>query len=156
MRKITLWALAAAFAAGLAGCSMLTGRDDGSADFEKETSADEARVREDKARSDLGRLEASIADYYKMEKKIPVRLDVLIPKYLAAIPPLDLPACGGESEKVQYYPAEVLRGGQVDGSRIRGSGRWGYVFNDRQVIVFVDCLKPSSQGVPWYQVRGVY
>lgn len=155
MRKLGFWAAAAALAWTVSGCALF-GRDEAAAEFERETSADEARVREDKARTGLGRLEASIADYYKAEKKIPEKLDLLVPKYLAEIPPLDLPACGEETDKVQTYSPEALRGGQVDGARIRGTGRWGYVFNDRQVVVFIDCLKLSSQGVPWYQVRGVY
>ena len=113
-------------------------------------------MHEDKARSDLGRLETAVADYYKTEKRIPAKLDALIPKYLSEVPPLDLPACGGESDKVKIYPSGVLRGGQVDGTQLLGTGRWGYVFNDRQVVIFIDCLKPSSKGVPWYQVRGVY
>jgi hypothetical protein len=54
------------------------------------------------------------------------------------------------------YPPDVLRGGQVDGSRLRGTGRWGYVFNQNRVVIFVDCLKPSNKGIPWYQERGVY
>ncbi|MBI3289273.1 MAG: hypothetical protein HYZ74_07120, partial [Elusimicrobia bacterium] len=60
------------------------------------------------------------------------------------------------TDKIEVYSPTILRDGQVDGSRIRGSGHWGYVFNDYQVVVFVDCLKPSLRGVPWYQVRGVY
>jgi len=143
--------------AGLAGCaSVFGGKDEAAADFDKETSATEARIKEDKVHSILGRLEASIADYYKVEKHIPEKLSQLVPKYLAEIPSLDLPVCGHETEKVQIYPSDVLRDGRVDGSRLKGTGRWGYVFNDRQVIVFVDCLKPTSRGVPWYQERGVY
>ena len=151
MRKI--FALAGLVA--LAGCTGMF-KDDTSADFDKATSADDARVHEDKARSDLGRLEAAVADYYKTEKEIPAALDKLVPKYLSEIPPLDLPACGRETDKVKIYPSDVLRDGQVDGSRLFGTGRWGYVFNDRRVVVFIDCLKPSSKGMPWYQVRGAY
>lgn len=138
------------------GCASLTGKDEASIEFDKETGADEARVREDKTRTSLGALEAAVADYVKTERKIPEKLDLLIPKYLAQIPSLDVPACGGESDRVQNYPSTVLRDGQVDGALIRGTGRWGYVYDDDRVVVFVDCLKPSITGVPWYQVRGVY
>ena len=138
------------------GCSSLFSKDEASADFDRETSAAEARIKEDKVRSSLGRFEASIADFYKAEKRIPERLDQLVPKYLAEVPSLDLPVCGRETDKVQVYPADILRGGQVDGSRLKGTGRWGYVYNERQVVIFVDCLKSSSHGVPWYQERGVY
>jgi hypothetical protein len=143
-------------ASGLAGCASWTGKDEASVEFDKETSANDAAVREDKARMNLRALESAVADYVKGENRIPEKLDTLVPKYLAAIPPLDLPECGHETEKVQIYPSEVLRDGQVDGSQLRGTGRWGYVYDSARVVVFVDCLKPSSKGVPWYKVRGVY
>ena len=150
-----LLALCAAIGAAFAGCSSL-GRDRASADFEKETSAAELQIREGNVRTILGRFEAAIADYYKAEKRIPPKLDLLVPKYLAEIPALDLPACGRESADVQYYASDVLRGGQVDGTRLKATGRWGYVYNDRQVVVFVDCLKPTRAGTPWFKERGVY
>ena len=140
----------------LAGCASLIGRDPVSPDFDKAASAEDASIRETKARTSLGRLEAAIADYYKLEKRIPPKLDLLVPKYIAEIPSVDLPACGRESESVEYYAPDVMRGGQVDGSRIKGRGGWGYVYNDRQVIVFVDCLKRAADGTPWYKERGVY
>lgn len=141
----------------LSGCAaMMGGKDEGSADFDKETNAADISVKETRTRVSLAKIETSLADYAKTEKKIPMKLERLVPKYLAGIPTLDLPACGHETDKVEVYPADILRDGQVDGSRIRGTGRWGYVFNDRQVVVFIDCLKPSTRGVPWYQERGVY
>lgn len=139
-----------------AGCAGLLGKDEASMDFDKETSANETRVKEDGVRSSLAQLEARMADYTKTEKKIPEKLEKLVPKYIAEIPPLDLPVCGRESAKVEVYPSDILRDGQVDGSRIRGSGHWGYVYNDTRIVIFVDCLKPSLRGVPWYQERGVY
>ena len=142
----------------LAGCagSTFSGKDEATADFEKETRAADVRIKEDNVRSNLSRIESSLADYFKVEKKIPKKLESLVPKYMAEIPGLDLPPCGRETSAVEIYPADILRGGQVDGTRLRGTGRWGYVFNERQVVVFVDCLKPSSKGIPWYQERGVY
>ena len=154
MKNIILTATAALLMAGCAG--LFGGKDEATADFDKETSANEARVKEDRVRSSLAQLEARMADYTKTEKKIPEKLEKLVPKYLGEIPTLDLPVCGHESNKVEVYPVEILRDGQVDGSRIRGSGHWGYVFNDHQIVIFVDCLKPSLRGVPWYQERGVY
>ena len=155
-RRFFVFAALGLLAAGSSGCAGLTGRDAASVEFDKETSADDARVREDKTRTGLSALESAVADYVKTERKIPEKLDLLIPKYLSQIPSLDVPACGGESNTVQNYPSSALRDGQVDGALIRGTGRWGYVYNDARVVVFVDCLKPSSKGVPWYQVRGVY
>jgi hypothetical protein len=159
MRKVLAsFALAVLAGGALSGCANMLGmpKDEASVDFDRETRADDVRVREDKTRSDLGRIEAAISDYYKEKSAIPNKLDQLIPRYLAAVPPLDVPECGKETDRVEYYPADILRGGQVDGSRLRGSGRWGYVFNGRRVVIFVDCLKRSSGGVPWYQVRGLY
>jgi hypothetical protein len=156
--KINLRAFAAIglFSAAVSGCASLTGKDAASIEFDKETSADDARVREDKTRNSLSSLESAVSDYVKTEQKVPDKLELLIPKYIAQIPSLDIPACGGESNQIQNYPPSILRDGQVDGASIRGTGRWGYVYNDARVVVFIDCLKPSSAGVPWYQMRGVY
>lgn len=140
----------------MSGCGGMFTKDEAAEDFAKETSANEARVKEDRVRSSLAQLEARLADYIKTEKKIPPKLEKLVPKYLGEIPSLDLPVCGRESSKVEVYPPEILRDGQVDGSRLRGTGRWGYVFTDDRIVIFVDCLKPSLRGVPWYQERGVY
>lgn len=140
-----------------AGCAGMFGlKDEASADFDKETSANELRVKEERVRSSLAQLETRLADYTKAENKIPKKLESLVPKYLAEIPTLDLPVCGRESNKVEVYSPELLRDGTVDGSRLRGTGRWGYVFTDERIVIFVDCLKPSLRGVPWYQERGVY
>jgi hypothetical protein len=139
----------------LSGCAMF-GKDEASADFDKETSANEVKVKEDRVRSSLAQLEARLSDYTKAEKKIPPKLESLVPKYLGEIPTLDLPVCGRESNKVEIYPADILRDGAIDGSRLRGSGHWGYVFSEYQIVIFVDCLKPSLRGTPWYQERGVY
>jgi uncharacterized protein YceK len=149
--------LLAAFAALLtAGCAGLIEKEDAGSEFDKETKANESRIKEDRTRSSLAQLEARLADYMKAEKQIPSKLDKLVPKYIAEIPTLDLPICGRESNRVEAYSPMILRDGQVDGSRIRGTGRWGYVYNDYQIVIFVDCLKPSLRGVPWYQERGVY
>jgi len=140
----------------MSGCGGMFAKDEAADDFAKETSANEAKVKEDRVRSSLAQIEARLSDYTKTEKKIPAKLEKLVPKYLAEIPSLDLPVCGRESSKVEVYGPEILRDGQVDGSRLRGTGRWGYVFTDDRIVIFVDCLKPSLRGVPWYQERGVY
>lgn len=155
-KKLLFFAALGLFAAGVSGCASLFGRDEASVEFDKETSVDDAKVREDKTRTALSALESAIADYVKTENKVPAKLELLVPKYLAEIPSLDVPACRGESNQVQNYPPGILRDGQVDGALLRGTGRWGYVYDDTRVVVFVDCLKPSSSGVPWYQMRGIY
>jgi len=100
LKKILLTAIAVFLTAG---CGGLFTKDEASMDFEKETSANEARVKEDRARSSLAQLEARMSDYTKTEKKIPAKLESLVPKYLAEIPSLDLPICGRESSKVEVY-----------------------------------------------------
>lgn len=153
MKKIILTAVAVLLTAG---CGGMFAKDDAAADFDKETSANEAKVKEDRVRSSLAQIETRLSDYTTTEKKIPAKLENLVPKYLAEIPTLDLPVCGHESSKVEVYPPTILRDGQVDGSRLRATGHWGYVFTDDRIVIFVDCLKPSLRGVPWYQERGVY
>lgn len=140
----------------LSSCAMMSGRDEASVEFDKDTSSTEARVKEDKVRSSLAQIETRLADYTKTEKKIPAKLENLVPKYMAEIPTLDLPVCGRESNRVEGYSPMILRDGQVDGSRLKGTGNWGYVYTEERIVVFVDCLKPSLRGVPWYQERGVY
>lgn len=153
MRKFILTTLAAVLTAGCAG---MFAKDEAAIDFDNETSANEKQVKEERVRSSLAQLETRLSDYTKTEKKIPTKLEKLVPKYLAEIPSLDLPSCGRESKKVEVYPPAILRDGQVDGSRLKGTGHWGYVFTEDRIVIFVDCLKPSLRGVPWYQERGVY
>jgi hypothetical protein len=149
-------ALALVALLGAGGCARMSGRDEAAADFDKATSADAARVREDKARTGLASLESAVADYVKAEQAVPAKLEQLVPKYIAEIPSLDVPECGDESNAVRGYPADVLRDGVVDGGRLRGAGGWGYVHDDARVVVFVDCRKNAPSGQPWYRLRGAY
>ena len=153
MKNIILMAAAVLLTAG---CASMFGKDEAAVDFDKETSANEARVKEDRVRSALAQIETRLADYTKTEQKIPAKLESLVPKYLGEIPTLDLPVCGHETNKVEVYSPAILRDGQVDGSHLKGSGHWGYVFTEDRIVIFVDCLKPSLRGIPWYQERGVY
>jgi hypothetical protein len=146
--------LAVALAA--AGCADMTGAKDIPTDIETQTGAADARAQENDTRTSLGQIETALAAYVKAENKIPDDLDALVPKYLGAIPPLDVTVCGRRTEDVQKYSSDVLHDGQVDGTRIKGRGLWGYVHDGRRVVVFVDCLKPSANGTPWYQIRGIY
>ncbi|MBI5630981.1 MAG: hypothetical protein HY921_08865 [Elusimicrobia bacterium] len=117
----------------------------------------DARTRELRTISGLAKLEASLSDYYKAEKHIPKALEDLIPKYLAEMPMAETGVRGHkDTTEVRIYGFDVLRGGQIDGSRLKDTGGWGYVYNDRQIVVFVDCTHKSSSGRPWYQERGVY
>lgn len=145
------------FCAAFAGCSSL-GRDEiGGKEFDSSVRNADLRIKESRTLSSLSKLESAVSDYYKAEGRIPAKLDVLIPKYLADMPIVEISIRGHkDSSGVQQYPGSVIRDGQVDPSQLQDTGKWGYVFNDRQVIVFVDCTHTTSRGTPWYQERGVY
>jgi len=152
MRKILgLCVLTAA-----AGCADLTGAKDFHTDIENASGATDVAAQENDARMSLGRIETALSDFVKKENKAPDDLDALIPNYIAELPPVDITVCGKRREGVQKYPGDLLRDGQIDGSRIKGTGLWGYVHDQQRAVVFVDCMKPSADGTPWYQVRGVY
>jgi len=155
--KRLIWMLAAA--AALSACAGgQSGRDEVlSSDTEKTVEQDELRVRETQTLSALAKLEEAIAAYIGAEKRIPDSLDQLVPKYLAEIPTVEIDVRGHrDNNLVQVYPASILRDGQIDGTMLKDTGRWGYVHNDRQVVIFVDCIHRSHQGRAWYQQHGVY
>jgi hypothetical protein len=145
-----------AVAAGLAACGMT--RDEPTSREVDETVKDvEYKVKESRTLSSLAKIETSIAAYVEHEKKIPANLEALVPAYLAEIPTVELGMVRHrDTAAVRSYPAAVLRDGAVDGSQLRDSGKWGYVHNDRQVVIFVDCTHLTSGGTPWYRARGVY
>lgn len=154
MRKHLFFAVFAAMA--LAGCQ---GTRD--AEIASEVAASvrqsESLARESRTLSGLAKIEESIAAYLRTEKRIPKNLDILIPKYLAEVPSVDIPVRGHkETNKVRIYPAAVLRDGKIDGSQVKDAGGWGYVFNERQVVVFVDCTHPATNGKPWYGQKGAF
>ncbi len=151
----TAW-VAAALLLGAAGCAQMTGAKDVRTDIETQTNTIDTAAQESDARTSLGSIESALAEYVKSEQAIPEDLDALVPKYLADIPPIEIAACGRRTHGVQKYPSSILRGGRVDGALIKGTGMWGYVHDRTRIVVFVDCLKPSSNGTPWYQVRGIY
>ncbi|NNN06214.1 MAG: hypothetical protein HKL90_09975 [Elusimicrobia bacterium] len=154
--RIHLAAAALAAAAFAAGCAQMTGAKDVRTDIEAQETSVDSDTQESDARTSLGSIENALAEYIKSEQAIPADLDELVPKYLADIPPLDITACGRRTQGVQKYPSTILRGGRVDGARIKGTGLWGYVHDSQRVVIFVDCLKPAANGTPWYQVRGIY
>ncbi|MBI5200812.1 MAG: hypothetical protein HY925_04415 [Elusimicrobia bacterium] len=151
MKGASLALLAALFA----GCSFLSFRDSAKDDLDADIEKSERSERESRTVTALSLLERSVNDYYQHEGKIPDKLDKLVPKYLAEIPQADTGIRGhGASSSVRYYPSTVIRDGVVDGTRLKDSGAWGYAFNDRRVIVFVDCTHPNSKQKPWYRQPG--
>ncbi|MFA6316367.1 MAG: hypothetical protein WC943_03030 [Elusimicrobiota bacterium] len=148
-------ACVAAFAL-LCGCQTL-GEERPAVELDQEATEVDFVVKESRTLSILAKLETAIADFYKTEGKVPRKLTDLVPKYLADIPTVELVgARHKDTSAVQYYPADIIRDGQIDGSRLKDSGKWGYAYNEKQVIVFVDCTHRNSKGVPWFQVRGIY
>lgn len=154
--RIYLTLVAFALAAGTAGCKELT-KEGISSEVEQTVRDSDFQVKEIRTLSNLAKLEEALSAYVSAEKKIPDTPELLVPKYLADIPTVEIAVRGHrDNNEVKLYPAAVLRDGKVDGSKLRDTGRWGYVFNDRQVVVFVDCTHNSSRGRPWYLERGVY
>lgn len=158
MRKLILKCAAAACAAAVLGCAAWTGRDEiGGAELAQEVRSADVHVKESRTLSGLAKLEASLSDYTKTEGKIPPNLETLIPKYLAAMPIVETGVPGHkDTSSVRSYQSQVLVDGRVDGTKLDDTGKWGYVFNDRQIVVFVDCTHRAVDGSPWYQHRGVY
>lgn len=142
-------------AVGLAGCSAWRADETITKETEENIRRTDDSVRRTRTLSSLAKIEESLAAYTRAEHSIPPSLETLVPKFLAEIPVVEIPR-HRDSTKVQIYPAEVLQDGQIDGSRLRDSGRWGYVHKGRQVVVFVDCTHPSGNGRPWFQERGAY
>jgi hypothetical protein len=141
--------------AGLSACGMT--KDEPTNEVDQNASSVDFKAKETRTLSNLAKLEASVAAYIEAEKKIPPDLDSLIPRYLADIPTVELGLSKHrDNNDVKVYPAAVLRDGAIDGSQLKDSGRWGYVHNDRQVVIFVDCTHRTSGGSPWYQARGVF
>jgi hypothetical protein len=149
------WGLGLALLLAFAGCSGLGLRDEQSGDLERNFQDSDRQIRETKTLAGLAEMAAALDSFVQSERRIPERLDELVPQYLAAIPTADAAAGGhGESSGVKYYPESLLRDGRIDGTKLKDTGKWGYVHNDRQVVVFVDCTHPSSRGKPWYQESG--
>ncbi len=153
MSKTALLALAAA----LGGCSLLMPKDPISSRVSSEVARSEQLSLESHTLSSLAAIERSLNDYIRAKKGIPGKLDLLLPEYLAEIPAVvtGVPM-HRDSSRVSYYNADTIQGGQIDGARIDDTGGWGYVYNDRQVIIFVDCTHKTLSGGLWYQMRGVY
>jgi len=86
----------------------------------------------------------------------PGTLSELVPGYLREMPPLDFGAHPASSE-MQPYPAGICKDGpagpEVDGSKLKDTGRWGYVQGGSGACsahVFVDCTHADSNGRPWF------
>lgn len=155
MKRLIWIAAAAAFSACAGGQTDRT--ETMSTDTERTVQLDEVSVQDTQTLSALAKMEDAIAAYIAAEKRIPESLDALVPKYLADIPTVEIDVRGHrDTNLVKVYPASILRDGQIDGTQLKDTGRWGYVHNDRQVVIFIDCTHQSRRGRAWYQQHGVY
>jgi hypothetical protein len=155
LRPVLLLALALPM---LAGCGLFSGRPvrRSGNDVEAALESSERSARESRTISNLAALEKSLGDFVRHEGRIPENLDLLVPKYAAEIPPVDTGVGGHRaSSNVTYYRSDVIRDRVVDGSRLKDTGGWGYAYNDRQVILFVDCTHSNSRKRPWYREAGI-
>ena len=151
-------ALLLALASSLAACTMMGLREDR---FPKGVSDEVARsvrrTAESHTLSALAALERSLNDYIQAKGKVPARLEDLVPEFLAEIPEVEL---GLKEHKdrseVRYYPAAVIVGGGINGASLGDSGGWGFSYNEKRVILFVDCIHQRMDGSLWYKARGVF
>lgn len=139
------------------GCAFMAREDRFPKGMSDEVARSVRRTAESHTLSRLAALERSLNDYIQAKGKVPAKLEELVPEYLAEIPDVEM---GLKEHKdrseVRYYPASIIAGGAVNGAALGDSGGWGYAFNDRRVIVFVDCTHQRMDGSLWYKARGVF
>ena len=144
-------------AALTAACSWLPREERFTKGMSDEVALSSRRTLESHTLSRLAAIERSLNDYIQAKGRVPAKLSELVPEYLAEIPDTELGVSAHrDSSEVRYYPASVIAGGGINGAAITDSGGWGYVHNDRQVIVFVNCTHQRMDGSLWYKARGVY
>lgn len=152
MRPAKVAALAALL--GASGCSFGVRSDRVAKEVTTDVERSERMALESHTRSRLAAIERSLNDYIQAEGRIPSKLGALVPKYLAEIPEVELGiAAHRETGSVKLYPAELIVDGQINGAALSDTGGWGYVHNERRVIVFVDCTHKTMRGKLWYQSR---
>lgn len=108
-------------------------------------------------KGNLGSLRAGSSIYYGDKEGVyPQTLEELVPQYVPSIPKTKL-ADHAPSAAWTAYGAEVCTGKeeygtQIDVSKIRDTGGWGYVTDPQAAcygMVFVDCSHADSKGKPW-------
>jgi len=156
--KTVLSCIPLIFALVLSGCAGWVAEEASGSNIDDALARSARRSEESHTLSRLAALERSVNDFIQAKGRIPTDLNDLIPEFIAEIPDTELGVPRGHRGKnnVEYYQAGIILDGQVNGALIKDSGGWGYVFNDRQVIIFVDCTHKRMDGSPWYQARGVY
>ena len=146
-----------ALAAVLSGCATFNSKDPVTRKVTSEVALSEQRTTESLTLSNLAALERSLNDFIQAKGRIPASLTELIPDYIAEIPEVKLGISDhGDTKRVHVYPPTVILEEQINGAALDDSGGWGYAFNDKQVIIFVDCTHKRIDGSLWYRARGVF
>jgi len=136
---------------------MFTPRDPVATRVSNEVALSDRRMVESMTLSRLAAIERSLNDFIQAKRRVPQTLDELIPEYLAEIPEVVLGIRGvNDTRGVRRYSPEVIQDGQINGAMLDNTGGWGYVYNQDQVIVFVDSTAKRLDGSLWYKARGVY
>lgn len=144
-------------AALTSACSFMGREDRFPKGMSDEVARSVRRTAESHTLSRLAALERSLNDYIQATGKVPSKLESLVPEYLAEIPDVEMGVKDHKDRSdVHYYPASVIVGGGINGAALGDSGAWGYAFNDKRVIVFVDCTHQRMDGSLWYKARGVF
>ncbi|MBI3300388.1 MAG: hypothetical protein HYZ75_19655 [Elusimicrobia bacterium] len=144
-------------AALLSSCAFMASEERFPKGMSDEVVRSTRRTAESHTLSRMAALERSLNDYIQAKGKIPDKLTELVPEYIGEIPEAELGIKEHkDTEETRYYPPSVIVGGGINGSALGDSGGWGYAFNERQVIVFVDCTHQRMDGSLWYKTRGVY
>lgn len=115
------------------------------------------KAQEGSAKANLGALRSALAIHYgDTEGQYPKDLSELVPKTLREMPELKL-ADHPPTGEVTAYGNEACvaggSGGQIEGSRLQDSGKWGYVNDPNSPCwgsLFVDCTHADSSGKSWF------
>lgn len=134
------------------GCAAYIGSDAVSQRVSQEVAHSERLASESLTMSRLTALERSLSDFILAEGRVPKSLEDLIPRYIAEIPESVLGIRGHkDSNVVTYYRPHVINGGLINGAELRDRGGWGYAFNGKRVILFVNCTHATLKGEPWFR-----
>lgn len=111
-------------------------------------------------KGNLGSMRAGASIFYgDTEGTYPKTLEELVPKYIAEIHPAQT-AEHGKSAQVTLYGAEACASPQdVDPSKIKDTGGWGYVADEKAPCygaVFVDCSHKTTDSKGQEKVWAAY
>jgi len=112
------------------------------------------RATEGMSKANLGSIRSALAIYYgDLEGQYPADLSALTVggKYLQQIP-ASKTATHPDSTEVERYDASVCPAKELDLTKVRDTGRWGYVADPKASCygtVFVDCTHTDAKQKQW-------